>query len=419
MAHKRVQDVLAYACLLNLFTFYSFYLPGMLLTEFSKSLPSSMVFSMSSFLIGFIARPIGSYYLGVMADRQSRIKGLKVSVILLGLASCLVCLVPDSEHWTYYVLRVVQGFALGGVYPILSVIIYESSPKESRGLYTGLFQTSVPAGYLFAIAVTIVSKLVIGDKQFFDYGWRVAFIYSILIFPIWWLLDRIIKQSDVDQELKGRPKTGEWTESEKKCVVFALLLATAIGSLAITGVNLKGFFLKSLLRLDSLTANHIIAYSTIFYAPAYALWGSLADRVGPLKVSLVALFAGVVFLFPLFKSFELVTGVGMITPFSGQWFLLFLISIGISLIATACFGPFVLLICRFMHPEHRCTLYGLAYNLSTGMVGGTAYLVSFLIYEHFDSIYGGIFYVIGVAVIAGTCAYLYLQKNKLHFQELK
>ncbi|QDK45884.1 hypothetical protein DOM22_12340 [Bdellovibrio sp. ZAP7] len=420
MPHRRIQDVLGYACLLNLFSFYSFYLPGMLMTEFAKALPSSFAFSMSSFLIGFIVRPVGSLFLGVIADRKSRIEGLRVSVFLIGISSCLICLVPDSNHWSYYVLRVIQGFALGGCYPILSVIVYEASPSTHRGVYTGLFQTSVPAGYLFALAVTIVSKLLIGEDQFLQHGWRTAFVYSAMMFPIWWQLNRILK----NVEFYDHPEISrwefirlkDWTPQEKKCAVYALLMATALGCIAIMGVNIKGFFLKSMLQLDSLTANHVIAYSTIFYAPTYALWGSLADRIGPRKVSKAGLIAGVVLMLPLFKLFEVAVADGYIQAFSLSWFYTFLISIAVSTIATACFGPFVMLVCGLVHHEHRCTLYGLCYNIATGAVGGTAYLVSFYIYQNYGSMYGGIAYALVVAAVFGVVATVYRRRNRPHFE---
>ncbi|WP_413293551.1 MFS transporter [Bdellovibrio sp. HCB185ZH] len=390
------------------------------MTEFAKALPSSFLFSMSSFLIGFIVRPFGSLFLGAVADRKNRLEGLRLSVCLIGVSSCLVCLVPDSSHWTYYILRIIQGFALGGCYPILSVIIYEAAPSTHRGLYTGLFQTSVPAGYLFALAVTIISKLLIGESQFLQQGWRTAFVYSALIFPIWWQLHRLLRNVEFhDQPEISRwdfIKLKDWTIQEKKCAVYALLMATALGSIAIMGVNIKGFFLKSMLQLDPLTANHVIAYSTIFYAPTYALWGSLADRVGPRKVCKAGLIAGVVLILPLFKLFEVVASEGHILAFSLPWFYIFIVSIGISMIATACFGPFVVLVCNLVHHEHRCTLYGLSYNLATGIVGGTAYLVSFWIYEKYQSMYGGIAYVILVAAAFGVAATIYRNKNPQHFE---
>ncbi|UYL07747.1 MFS transporter [Bdellovibrio sp. SKB1291214] len=384
----------------------------MLLTEFSKSLPSSFLFSMSSYLIGFIVRPVGAYFLGSVADRQSRLRGLRWSVLLIATSSCLVCLIPDSEHWSYYILRVVQGFALGGCYPILSVIIYETAPTQNRGLYTGLFQTSVPAGYLFAIAVTIISRMIIGEVNFLNNGWRVAFIYSAFMFPVWWQLNKLLIKVEADMGTPHKEVPSAWTTAEKKNVIFYLLMATAIGSIAISGVNIKGFFLKSLLKIDPLTANHIIAYSTILYAPTYAMWGALADRVGAYKVSVWGLIAGIFFLLPLFYGFEVFAEGGHINPFSTSWFFIFFFSVGISLIATACFGPFVMLICDHIHPGHRYTIYGVAYNVATGIVGGTAYLVSFSVYDHFNSKYGGIIYIIAIAVISFGCAYTYCLKNK-------
>ncbi|WP_413587071.1 MFS transporter [Bdellovibrio sp. HCB274] len=422
MPHRRVQDILGYACLLNIVTFYSFYLPGMLLTEFAKSLPSSFLFSMTSFLVGFIVRPFGALCLGALADRKTRLEGLRVSALLIGFSSCLVCLVPDSSHWTYYVLRVVQGFALGGCYPILSVIIYEAAPSTHRGLYTGLFQTSVPAGYLFALAVTIVSKLLIGEENFLQNGWRTAFIYSALIFPAWWQLHKLL----ANVEYHDHPEISrwdfirlkDWTVQEKKCAVYALLMATALGSIAIMGVNIKGFFLKSMLHLDPLTANHVIAYSTLFYTPTYALWGTLADRVGPRKVSKRGLIAGIILILPLFKLFEISAQGGNIVPFSVPWFSIFGVSVAISMIATACFGPFVMLVCNLVHHEHRCTLYGLSYNIATGVIGGTAYLISFYVFENTHTLYGGIIYILSLAALAGIAATLYRKRNAQHFEDL-
>jgi hypothetical protein len=130
------------------------------------------------------------------------------------------------------------------------------------------------------------------------------------------------------------------------------------------------------------------------------------------------LIAGVILILPLYKLFEMAALDNHIQAFSLSWFYIFLVSIAVSTIATACFGPFVMLVCGLIHHEHRCTLYGLSYNLATGVVGGTAYLISFWIYENYDSMYGGIAYAVVVAAFTGIAASLYRKRNRQHFENI-
>lgn len=136
------------------------------------------------FGIGFLARPLGGVVFGHVGDRIGRKAGLVLTLVIIGLGTFLIGLLPTWNEIgvgapvLLLLLRLVQGFGLGGEYAGAALITIEHAPKHRRGFWGGVPQSAASAGILLATGVFALLN-VMTKQQFLDWGWRVPFLISI------------------------------------------------------------------------------------------------------------------------------------------------------------------------------------------------------------------------------------------------
>jgi MFS transporter, MHS family, shikimate and dehydroshikimate transport protein len=142
--------------------------------------------SFATFGVAFLARPIGGVVFGHFGDRIGRKSMLVMTLLLMGLATLSVGLLPSFEQVgllapvLLVVLRFLQGFAVGGEWGGATLMAVEHAPQESRSFYASWPQLGSPAGLILSTAVfRAFSSL--PDPQFFSWGWRVPFLGSIVL----------------------------------------------------------------------------------------------------------------------------------------------------------------------------------------------------------------------------------------------
>ncbi|GAA1968953.1 MFS transporter [Amycolatopsis minnesotensis] len=143
-----------------------------------------------TYAVGFVARPIGGVVFGHFGDRLGRKKLLVISLLMMGVASALIGVLPGyaqigvTAPILLTVLRLVQGFALGGEFGGAVVLVAEHGPAARRGFWTAWPQTGGPLGNLLANgALTLVAALTT-DAQYGSWGWRLPFLASLLIVAV-------------------------------------------------------------------------------------------------------------------------------------------------------------------------------------------------------------------------------------------
>jgi MHS family shikimate/dehydroshikimate transporter-like MFS transporter len=147
------------------------------------------ILSFATFAVGFLARPLGGVVMGHFGDRIGRKKVLVLALLLMGAATFLVGVLPTSSQigvWApilLVVLRLIQGFGVGGEWGGAVLTAVEYAPKNRRGFYGSMPQVGVPAGLLLATAVMFGTKALTGD-QFLVWGWRIPFLLSIALVAV-------------------------------------------------------------------------------------------------------------------------------------------------------------------------------------------------------------------------------------------
>lgn len=155
---------------------------------FPGSSPSAQILqSFATFGIAFVARPIGAMLFGHFGDRIGRKSTLVFSLILMGIATMLIGLLPGYAtlgFWAPFILcilRLAQGLGLGGEWGGAALLATENAPKDKRALFGMFPQLGPSVGFLMSNGVFFVIALTLTNEQFLAWGWRIPFIFSAVL----------------------------------------------------------------------------------------------------------------------------------------------------------------------------------------------------------------------------------------------
>ena len=144
----------------------------------------------ATFFVGYCARPLGGILFGHFGDRVGRKTALLITILIMGIGTVLIGLMPSYEQIGILapiglvVLRTLQGTGIGGEYAGGMAMTVEHAPPEARGFYSSLVHVGVPAGFLIPIALLGVLSTSMDETQFLSWGWRVPFLFSIVLVGI-------------------------------------------------------------------------------------------------------------------------------------------------------------------------------------------------------------------------------------------
>ena len=157
----------------------------------------------STYALGFLARPLGGVVFGHFGDRIGRKTLLMISLLTMGLSTTAIGLLPTYQQigtWApilLVLLRLLQGFAVGGEWGGAVLIVAEVAPASQRGFWTSWPQVGAPAGNLLAAAVFATSSALLTEADFMAWGWRIPFLLSIVLVLVGWWLRRAVSESMV------------------------------------------------------------------------------------------------------------------------------------------------------------------------------------------------------------------------------
>ena len=177
---------------------------------FPESDPTmGLILSFGTFAFGFVARPIGGILFGHFGDRIGRKKTLVTALMLMGVASTLIGLMPTyatigiAAPILLTILRFVQGLAIGGQWGGAMLLVTESAPSDQRGYYGAYAQAGAPVGVILAnLAFILISSLV--SEDFFQaWGWRIPFISSVILIGISMYVQLYVEDTGAFKELEA------------------------------------------------------------------------------------------------------------------------------------------------------------------------------------------------------------------------
>ena len=306
----------------TVFEWYDFYLYGSLTAYISFHFFSGVnettgfILALMAFAAGFAVRPFGALVFGRLGDLWGRKNTFLVTMLLMGLSTFAVGLLPDYSQIgvaapiILVVLRLVQGLALGGEYGGAATYVAEHAPEGKRGLYTSWIQTTATLGLFLSLVVIILVRTLLGEDAFKDWGWRIPFLVSAILLGLSLWIRLKLNESPVFQKMVEEGRTSKRPLAEAfadrgnlKLVLLALVGLTA-GQAVVwyTGQFYTLFFLEKTLKVDGLTTNMLVATALLIGTPFFVVFGWLSDRVGRKPIILAGCLLAVLTYFPVFKA---------------------------------------------------------------------------------------------------------------------
>lgn len=281
--------------------------------------------SFLTYAVGFAARPLGALVFGHYGDRIGRKKLLVLSLLMMGGATFAIGLIPThatigtAAPVLLTVLRLIQGFALGGEWGGAVLLVSEHGDAERRGFWASWPQTGAPAGQLLATGVLSALTALLSDAAFASWGWRIPFLLSgvLVIVGLWIRLS--VDESPVFKEALARAEerkaTAAGDDTEKMPLVAVLRhhwreVLVAMG--ARMAENISYYVITAFILVYATTSaglskqtalNAVLIASAVHFAVIPA-WGALSDRIGRRPVYLIGAIGVGAWMFPFFALID-------------------------------------------------------------------------------------------------------------------
>ncbi|MFP6556720.1 MFS transporter [Paraburkholderia sp. B3] len=313
--------VIAAASIGTVFEWYDFTLYGSLATVIASRFfagvnpVTGFIFALLTFGVGFIMRPVGAVVFGRIGDRIGRKRTFIVTIAIMGLSTVGVGLLPGyasigiAAPVILIGLRMLQGLALGGEYGGAATYVAEHSPKNRRGFNTSWISATGTVGLLMSFAVVLATRALTGE-QFDTWGWRVPFIFSILLLVVSVLIRMKMEESPAFQALKNENRLSRSPLKDtffdlanlKRLLVALFAICGGMTCVYYTAVLYPTFFLTHTLKVDATAANVVVTLATLVCTPLFLVSGWLCDRFGRKPILLISFVLTALTLFPIFHA---------------------------------------------------------------------------------------------------------------------
>ena len=361
----------------------------------------------ATYALGFVARPVGGIVFGHYGDRIGRKKLLMLSLVLMGVATVLIGLLPTYAQigiWApvaLIVLRLVQGFAVGGEWGGAVLMAAEHGDAARRGFWASWPQAGVPAGNLLAAGVLALMAALQPEEDFLDWGWRVPFVLSALLVVVgWYIRNRVSESPMFEAEIDAAeapakvPAMDVLREKPKALVLGAGLRVGENISYYILTVFSLTYLVDVAAESRSLALNALLVGAAVQFF-AIPLFAMLSDRIGRRPVYA---FGGIGLAAWSFALFGLLG--------SGDNLLIYAALVVGLVLHGAMYGPQAAFITELFPTRIRYSGVSLAYQLTSIVAGSLAPIIALWLYNETGSATPVAVYVGTACAISGLSALL-------------
>jgi MFS family permease len=305
----------------TVFEWYDFYLYGSLAViigakffgQFDET--TRNIFALLAFAAGFLVRPFGALVFGRIGDLVGRKYTFLMTILIMGSSTFIVGILPTSDSIgitaavILITLRILQGLAIGGEYGGAATYVAEHAPAGRRGFYTSWIQTTATLGLFMSLVVILLVQAAMSADDFKSYGWRIPFLMSVLLLAVSVWIRLQLSESPAFLKMKAEGRHSKAPLSEAFCqwanakwailALFGLVAGQAV--VWYSGQFYALFFLTGVLKVDSFTANLLIAWALLIGAFGFILFGWLSDKIGRKPIILGGCLLAAVTYFPVFQ----------------------------------------------------------------------------------------------------------------------
>lgn len=373
----------------------------------------ALLASFSTFAVGFISRPIGGVLFGHYGDKLGRKKAFAAALVLMGTATTLIGLIPPYRTIGVFapialiVLRLVQGLAVGGQWGGAILLATENVSQSKRGLYGSIAQAGLPVGVIVANLAMLVATGATSAAGFMDYGWRIPFLFSMLIIGLGLFVH--FRVEDTAAFRQSQP-TGAQGATPSRVGPSPIILAFRLHSRAIflaAGANIAGMLTFYILityviafgtsatglQLPRSTMLTALLAALAFFLPCTLFAGTLSDRIGRHATFMAGVVLSGIWAFVLFP---------LISTRSSPWIVV-AISFGLFF-GSLSYGPLAAMLTEIFDTRVRYCAVSLVYQMSAIIGGALAPVIATSLYVRYHSNLAISVYMAGAAALSLVCA---------------
>lgn len=372
---------------------------------FPQDLPPMvlLIISFSTFAVGFIARPLGGIVFGHFGDRVGRKRTLVVALMMMGVATTLIGLLPTYDSiglaapLCLVLLRFIQGLAVGGQWGGAMLLVTESAPADKRGWYGAYAQAGAPMGVILANLAFISVSASMSDEAFLAWGWRLPFIASILLIAISLYIQLRMEDTEAFKALQAEQAASPQQAVAERSPVFEamrryprriLLAAGAFLSVQVTFYILIAFVIAYGLNSptvdltrDELLVSVLVAAAIMM--PAQFYFSGLSDRVGRKQIYRWGAILTGIWGFAIFPLVD--TGMPIMITLA--------VTMGMVLLGMQ-YGPQAAYFTELFATEVRYSGASLGYQIGAILGGALAPTIAVLLWQELGIIYVSVYILV-------------------------
>ena len=475
----RIWQVIGASSLGTVIEWYDFYIFGSLAPIIAPLFypPGNDTFAyiayLATFAVGFVVRPFGALFFGRIGDVVGRKYAFLVTLLIMGGATAIIGFLPTYEAigWAAPIIlllvRVLQGLALGGEYGGAAVYVAEHVPDNKRGFYTSFIQITATLGLFMSLIVILIVQNLMSPEQFAGKtgtisGWRIPFLISILLVVISLYIRLRMEESPIFHQIKssGMTSANPLIEAFTKWKNLKIVLISLFGATAGQGVVWYAgqffalFYLQTILNVNTVSAQYIVAIALIMAMPFFIFWGALSDRIGRKWIILAGCLLAMLTYIPIYSAMQSAAGSNVVTassqknPVTGAiqltpqstaedgslkpaekvlpytdlstllanpsaWTLILLVCVQVFWV-TMVYGPIAAYLVEAFPAKIRYTALSLPYHIGNGVFGGLLPLIGVSLIAQTGDIYAGLYYPMAIAGITFIVGAIFLRETHGH-----
>ena len=367
----------------------------------------------TTYAVGFIARPLGGLVFGHYGDRIGRKNVLVVTLILMGVATFAIGLLPTYATigvWApilLVALRFLQGLGLGGEWGGAVLMTLESGGANRRGLNASWPQVGVPLGLLLANGILALMGALTDEPAFLSWGWRVPFLLSGLLVLVGLWIRLTIAESPLFREVEeSHTRAGapimEVLRRYPKQVLLAIGARVGVDVAFYTFVLFITTYVATYLKLPRNYALNAVLIAAAIQVVLIPFFGSLSDRFARRPVYLAGAIGAAVWVFVFFTLLD-----------TGQFWLIVLATVVALVLHAAMYGPQAAFISEMFPTKVRYTGASMGYQLAGIFGGALAPIISVALLDRFDTSIAVSVYAVVMLLVTIICVLIAPETSKI------
>jgi MHS family proline/betaine transporter-like MFS transporter len=359
----------------------------------------SLLLALGTFAVAYVVRPLGALVLGAYADRVGRKAALMLSIRLMMLGTLLIAIMPPYAQIgviapiLILVARLVQGFSAGGEFGSATAFLVEHAP-ERRGFMASWQFASQGLSTLLASAFGTVLTATLSDAQLESWGWRIPFLFGLLIGPVGYYIRRYVDESGEFVQATGAERapvqdTFRTQKGRMLVAIGALAVSTAISYL----ITYMPTFAMKELGLPASTGFAATLVSGIVLTVMTPVVGHLSDRFGRVRIMLLFAALILVLVYPSFAFLVAYPGFAVILA----------VMFVVGALKAGYFAPLPAMMADLFPVTNRATGMSVSYNIGVMTFGGTTPLVIVWLVDATGDKLAVTYYLMALAVLSLAC----------------